>query len=283
MRGVRASSTGGSRSSSRRVPRSLGRACQSRESGCRTAAAFARSPSAPGGALLPTNPLSEGLWGHPRPSCLPLCPPGLHPGLLTSPFCQPGPLGCSGSGQGPAPGIPPALPLACGEGAEERRGGELEWGGMGRKPLRHRDLKSPREAEAGGPGREQSSRAKAPPTRPRVNPSGRGGAVGASAHSFLLAPFTSPRPSFPLTRRSLPGHPRPQGASAAAAPPAPAWHVPNSLRGWGRHRRGLKLQRAGGTRPSSPTLLLSPTFSEQLRLAALQGTDLPGQSLLQHL
>lgn len=64
----------------------------------RPAAAFGRSPSAPGGALLPTNPFSEGFWGHPRSSCLPLCPPGLHPGLLTSPFCQPGPLGCSGSG-----------------------------------------------------------------------------------------------------------------------------------------------------------------------------------------
>lgn len=169
----------------------MGRACQSRESGCRPTAAFARSPSAPGGALLPTNSLSEGLWGHPRPSCLPLCPPGFHPGLSTSPFCQPGPLGCSGSGQEPAPRIPPALPLACGERAEERRGRELEWRRTGRKPLRHRDLKTPREAEAGGPGREQSSRAEAPPTRPRVKPSGRGGAVGASAVSFLLAPFTS--------------------------------------------------------------------------------------------
>lgn len=151
--------------------------------------------------------------------------------------------------------------------------------GRGEKRARARvggDGKEATEAQRSGerPRLEDWGGSRAHALRPRQPGSEStllGGVVlwGHRPISFLLAPFTSPRPSFPLTRCSLPGHPRPQGASAAAAPPAPAWHVPNSLRGWGYHRRGLKLQRAGGTRPSSQTLLGSPTFSEQLRLAAL--------------
>lgn len=61
-----------------------GRAAGAQSQAVKPVAAFAPSPSAPRGALLPTDPPSEGLWGHPRPLCLPLCPSRLHPWLPTS-------------------------------------------------------------------------------------------------------------------------------------------------------------------------------------------------------
>lgn len=62
-----------------------GRAAGAESQAVKPVTAFAASPSAPWGALLPTDPPSEGLWAHPRPLCLPLCPPRLHPRLPTSP------------------------------------------------------------------------------------------------------------------------------------------------------------------------------------------------------
>ena len=53
------------------------------------------------------------------------------------------------------------------------------------------------------------------------------------------------------------------------------------LCGWaGRQGRGREIPRAPQLRRNARG---TPTFGEQLLLAALQGTDLPGQSLLQHL
>lgn len=142
----------------------------------RPAAAFVLSPSPPGGALLPTNPLSEEFLGHPRPLCLPLCPPRLHPGLPTSPV--------SAWSSGVLWVFPDFSSSACSlrrKGRGERRRRERSRRGReAREAIRRpRELPSWR-ARAG------AAHAEAPPTPPRASPSGRGGAVEATPIPPLL-------------------------------------------------------------------------------------------------
>lgn len=139
------------------------------------------------------------------------------------------------------------------------------------------------DAEAGGPGREQSSRAEAPPTRPRVNPSGRGGAVGASAHFLPPCPFHFAEAFFPSHPSFTAGAPSTTGGKRSCCSTSSSLARAKFSAGVGASQAGPEAPAGWRDRPSPQTLLLSPTFSEQLRLAALQGTDLPGQSLLQHL
>lgn len=95
-------------------------------------AAFAPSPSAPRGALLPTDPPSEVLWGHPRPLCLPLCPPRLHPWLPTSPLWAQSSEGLWVWAGTCSPDFSSSTSGLLRRGREERGGGrrELEWRGQ---------------------------------------------------------------------------------------------------------------------------------------------------------
>lgn len=208
-------------------------------------------PHRPEDALHPHSPLSEGLR-IPAPARCVSARLASIPGSLP---LRPGPLGWSESGRGPAPRVSPAPPSACGEGSEERRKREGVWRGHREEAT---DTLSPEDC----------------PRRPRPSGRGRRGGVGG-------ADLGPPLLLSPLTRLSLPGRSGPRAASAAASPPSPALPAPASLRVGGASWAGPG---APACRPGSdPTPRRSPTFGEQLLLAALQGTDLPGQSLLQHL
>lgn len=103
------------------------------------------------------------------------------------------------------------------------------------------------------------------PRLPAREPALLGGvALGTGASTSFLSSLPLPHRRgvlSPLTRRSLPERPRPQAASAAAAPPAAAWLAPNSLRVGGASGRDLALQRAGPAPSARPCAGVTPSVS----------------------
>lgn len=141
-----------------------------------------------------------------------------------------------------------------------------------------------REIEDGGPGQKVGVCAQAPPTRPRACPSGRRGAGDRSIDliPFLPAPSPSPRCPFPAHASFTAGAPSTTGGKRSRCSTCCSLARAKFSAG-GRGVRAGPGAPASRPRPFGPPLRGSHTFSEQLLLASLQGTDLPGQSLLQHL
>lgn len=221
----------------------------------------------PPGRQAPHTSLSEGLQGHPSAS-----PP---PQGSTSPWPAPPsavPLVWAGT-------CPPTFSSsACslrGRGTGERRKQRSSVAGTGRKPLTHR--RRPEDAREAGAGESPLA------PEPAVVGGTLGAVLGARRPTRSSQLLPSPQASLPLSpvvhcrgaldprrraqqpchlfqlgpRQSLCGRPGVMGGARNSGRPGPA--------------------------PSLPAQRWSLTFSEQLLLAAPQGTDLPGQALLQHL